>query len=45
LEQALLAGCIAAQDGTAYWPAIDAWSEPGMEPYATAAALLALQAF
>lgn len=44
LQSALLEGRIAGADGTAHWPAIDAWSEPGMEPLATACSLLALQA-
>ncbi|MBL8897323.1 MAG: hypothetical protein JNM84_06835 [Planctomycetes bacterium] len=44
LHTALLEGRIAHADGSAHWPAIDAWSEPGMEPFATACALLALQA-
>lgn len=44
LQSALIEGRIAHADDTAHWPAIDAWSEPGMEPFATACALLALQA-
>lgn len=28
----------------AHWPAVDAWSVPGMECYTTAAALIALRA-
>jgi beta-lactamase regulating signal transducer with metallopeptidase domain len=44
LQSALLEGRIAHADGSAHWPAIDAWSEPGMEPLATACSLLALQA-
>lgn len=31
------------ENGAAHWPAVDAWSHPGMEAYATASAMLALR--
>lgn len=43
LQSALIPHRLVADDA-AHWPAIDAWSHPGMEVYATASAMLALQA-
>jgi len=44
LEEALIPNRVVEGD-RAHWPAVDAWSVPGMECYSTAAALMALQAF
>lgn len=41
LHRALLSSRV-VKDGTAHWPADDAWSYEGMEAYATASAVLAL---
>lgn len=44
LHEALLPNRVVV-DGAAHWPAVDAWSHPGMEVYTTCAAMLALRAF
>ena len=43
LHRALLPNRIEV-GGAVHWPPVDAWSHPGMEAYATATAVLALQA-